>query len=146
LFNLNVPPTVATTATRASGLSRPANALGTSVQRSGQQGYTEIQFGSEDDIPADYDGEWAKLTFAVWRPSMELVHLVAQRRICLGALRASSAGGGVDYDGDALHRFAVFRPFQREWYIPGSRDGFVQTRFGLTGDIAAPADYDGRRT
>jgi len=49
-----------------------------------------------------------------------------------------------DFDGDGRADISVFRPLENQWFeLLSSNLQVAQQRFGLFGDIIAPADYDG---
>lgn len=51
-----------------------------------------------------------------------------------------------DFDGDGRPDIAVFRSTKGNWYICGSRGGFVSVithQWGRAADIPMAADYDG---
>jgi hypothetical protein len=50
----------------------------------------------------------------------------------------------LDYDGDGKTDFAVWRPYEGNWYIIDSSTGTSRTQqWGQGGDIPVPGDYDG---
>lgn len=58
---------------------------------------------------------------------------------------AQSRRAGLDFDGDGLSDFAVFRPSSGRWYVDVDHNGGTDLTvvYGRNGDIPVPADYDG---
>jgi hypothetical protein len=53
-----------------------------------------------------------------------------------------------DFDGNGRSNISVIRPnapYEWYWYLP-ENEGYTGTTFGTTGDVLAPADYDGDGT
>lgn len=48
-----------------------------------------------------------------------------------------------DLDGDLKSDVINLRPSSNDWYALGTQNGFSAVNFGLSGDLLAPADYDG---
>ena len=122
------------------------------ILRSSDQGVTQVQWGTPNDLPVsgDYDGD-GKTDIAVWRPGDGFWYIlrssdgvIVQTQWGIGSLGDVPVPG--DYDGDGKTDIAVWRPGDGYWYILRSSDGVVvQTQWGIgsLGDVPVPGDYDG---
>jgi hypothetical protein len=118
--------------------------------------FRAVQFGPAGaslPVPADYDGD-GRADLAVYvpatAPGTTSTWFVNGSRD--GVTRATSFGGGghqpvpADYDNDGRADLAVYQPASAaafaQWFVLGSRGGFVQVTFGGAGHQPVPADYD----
>jgi hypothetical protein len=129
------------------------------VLRSGDGGFSGVQFGLQTDFtaPGDYDGD-GKFDIGIQRPGA-----TATSQSVFYIQRSSDGGYDVvswglsndlvvpgDYDGDGKTDIAVVREgatptSNLTWYIRRSSDGgLIASIFGITSsDLNAQNDYDG---
>ncbi|HKP67701.1 MAG TPA: M36 family metallopeptidase, partial [Pyrinomonadaceae bacterium] len=116
------------------------------IFRSTDSTITYISWGTTADvaISEDYDGD-NKADVAIYRPSTGVFWV--RRSTDGGTLISGPMTGSplaIDYNGDGYADFATFN--NGSWRIAGNGPGFglaLNAIFGMAGDKAVPADYDG---
>ncbi len=121
------------------------------IIRSSTNSSFATQFGQANDVPVpgDYDGD-GRDDLAVYRNGTWFLNqsTAGMRVVNFGA--AGDLLVPADYDGDGREDIAVFRPSNGFWYIIRSLTNssslgipFESIKFGQTGDVPVPGDYDG---
>ncbi len=118
--------------------------------------FTSLPWGIANDrpVPGDYDGDSVN-DIAVWRPSNGIWYVLRSSNMTV-SYNAWGKNGDIpapaDYDGDLKTDYVVVRPDeagvtpQYNWYALYSNFNFgfgYIYRWGTTGDMIVPGDYDG---
>lgn len=116
--------------------------------------FRAVQFGQAGDIPqpADFDGD-GRTEIVVWRLNQNLtsfwyVYNLANNRVTSTQSQISEADMNPvagDFNGDGRADYALYNAYETlNWHIidSGTNHSF-STIWGIVGDKAVPADYDG---
>jgi hypothetical protein len=102
--------------------------------------YDQLKTKVKLDVAADFnnDGKTDTLTY-LFQSDFSLSSL----RTMLGTCSRRNITDVIDYDGDGITDYALWRPSEARWYIRYSSGGLRLQYWGLPTDLPVPGDYDG---
>ncbi len=123
---------------------------------SSEEGYDFLRFyidGNEQDGSISGEVDWQQKTYNIplgthtlrWTYTKDFVASVGSDCGWLDKVEIVLSKSIVDFDGDWKNDITIWRPGDGYWYIIGSKDGVIQTQWGLgaLNDFPVPGDYDG---